>query len=106
MLTNFSKLLFAVCIVGLTAILTLLSFPAQAQGIQKSADGNYFSAQKPTADTVATLESLTKAAAKTGTTFTTTKNEVFPIYQSKTGALYVVRTSKKGTFYRQYMPKG
>ena len=105
MRNKLNQFAFSFCIIVLTMIFTLLAVQASAQGIQKSADGNFFSAQKPTAETVATLESLTKAATKTEATYTTAKDEVFPIYQAKSGALYVVRTSKTGKVYRQYMPK-
>lgn len=35
----------------------------------------------------------------------TIKGVVYPIYKSKKGAFYIVRTSKNGKQYRQYLPK-
>lgn len=82
----------------------LISPSVKAQGIQKDASGNYFAAQS-SANVPTTLETLTKNATKTAATFTTAKGEKFPVYLSKSGAAFVVRTSKKGIVYRQYMPK-
>lgn len=43
-------------------------------------------------------------ATKTRLTYTTAKGEVFPIYLSKKGRAYIVRTSKKtGKEYKQYL---
>lgn len=94
-----------VCLIGLAFILGALSNRVYGQGIQKGVDGNYFQAQKTANTGPATLESLTKGAEKTNATFTTAKGEKFPVYLSKNGSAFVVRTSKKGVVYRQYMPK-
>jgi hypothetical protein len=79
-------------------ILAILFAPAfvGAQSIQKDGSGNYFQAKKEAAsDAPATLESLTKGATKTGATFTTAKGEKFPVWLSKQGADFVVRTYGK-----------
>lgn len=83
--------------------LVLLAQNAKAQSIQRDAQGNYHSTTKVA--TIATFESLTKGSTKTGATFTTAKGEKFPVWLSKNNAAFVVRTSKDGKFYRQYMPK-
>jgi hypothetical protein len=85
--------------------LALLAQSAKAQGIQRDAQGNYHAATREKAATIATFESLTKDATKTGATFTTAKGEKFSVWLSKNKAAFVVRTSKNGTVYRQYMPK-
>lgn len=67
-----------------------------AQSIKQDARGNYYavSAAKDTATTY-------KA---TGKTFTTSKGETFPVYESKNGKLFVIRTSKEtGKQYKQYL---
>lgn len=53
---------------------------------------------------------VTKTASKkatedkqTGQTFTTSKGETYPVYESVNGKLYVIRTSKNGNQYRQYL---
>lgn len=99
-------LIQAVCIVGLAFILSALANPCAGQGIQKDGNGNYFSAKKEAAtDQPATLETLTKNATKSAAWYTTSKGEKFPVWLSKSGAAFVVRTSKAGKVYRQYMPK-
>jgi hypothetical protein len=51
----------------------------------------------------ATVESLTKDATKQPGTFTAKDGQTFPVYLSKSGKLFVVRTSKKtGNPYRSY----
>lgn len=94
-----------VCLMGLAFILGALSNRAYGQGIQKGTDGNYFQAHKAANNGPATLESLTLGAKRTDATFTTAKGERFPVYLSKNGSAFVVRVSKKGVVYRQYMPK-
>ena len=39
----------------------------------------------------------------TGQTYTTSKGEVYPVYESERGKLYVIRTSKSGNEYKQYL---
>lgn len=39
----------------------------------------------------------------TGKTFTTSKGETFPVYISKNGKLFIIRTSKSGNQYRTYL---
>ena len=51
----------------------------------------------------ATKESLTKNSTLTGYTFIATDKKSYPVYQSVNGKLFIVRTSKTGTFYKQYL---
>lgn len=65
-----------------------------SQTVTTDKNGNYI--QSKTVDTA--------NAIPTGKTFTTTKGEIYPVYKTKTGKLYVVRTSKKtGNKYKQYL---
>lgn len=59
--------------------------------IVKDANGNYHQL-KGTADTTAT-----------GKTFTDAKGSLYPVYKSSTGKLFVLRTSKAGNVYKQYL---
>lgn len=78
------------------------SVNAQIQVTAKQdAAGNYKEAQKEKQP--ATLESLTKNAEKTGSTFEDKTGKVFPIYKSATGKLFYVATSKAGNLYRRYI---
>lgn len=76
----------------LTLAILAASLGAMAQTqVKQNSDGNY--------------TSITKAAdQETGKTFTTAKGEVFKVYQSARGKLYIIRKSKKtGTEYKQYL---
>ena len=46
----------------------------------------------------------TEKGKRTAQTYTTTKNETYPIYLSKNGRAYILRTSQKtGKEYKQYL---
>lgn len=65
----------------------------------KDAQGNY--TQIKVAATVASLE---VGATKSGATYTTLEGEKFPVYLSKNGKAFVIRTSEKtGNPYRSYL---
>lgn len=53
--------------------------------------GNYYAAKAASSDTV------------TGKTFTDAKGVTYPVFKSARNAVYVWRTSKKGTKYKQYL---
>jgi hypothetical protein len=74
-------------------IIGCLNLPAQ--NARKDANGNY----------IAITNVRDSSGGKpTGKTFTTAKGEVFPVYESKTGKLYVTRVSKNtGKEYKQYL---
>jgi hypothetical protein len=73
--------------------LMLLGMPGQAQTIVKDAQGNY-SVQKKSAS----------PDKKVGT-FTDEKGNKWPVYESKKGRIYALRTSKSGKEYKQYLDK-
>lgn len=67
-----------------------------SQTVKQDATGNYY-AVKAAKDTTTTYKA-------TGKTFTTSKGETFPVYESKNGKLFVIRTSKAtGNTYKQYL---
>lgn len=80
-------------------IATLSLFLAISTGysqtkVTKDANGNFIAVK------------ATKQASEdkpTGQTYTTSKGETFPVYESVNGKLYVIRTSKNGNQYRQYL---
>ncbi len=105
-------------------LFTLVFFPSflPAQGVTlatKDKTGNYVQAEsKPSKPK--TAADLTKNATATGKTITlkapkdaTTakgskaakpaKGEVLPVYQSKSGRLFYLKTSKSGNQYRSYI---
>ncbi len=75
------------------ALLLLSSFQTvYSQKVTTDKEGNYIAVKgKPQPD---------KA---TGKTFTDSKGNTYPVYLSKNGKLYVIRTSKSGNEYRQYL---
>jgi hypothetical protein len=76
------------------AIILGLSFGLHAQTVTKDAQGNYTAVKAPKID---------EKPTDTGKTFTDTKGNVFPVYVSKNGKLFVIRTSKAGNQYKQYL---
>lgn len=62
--------------------------------VKLDAQGNY----------VTVKDTITVTSAKpTGKTFTDSKGNVYPVMISKNGKLFVVRTSKTGNKYNQYL---
>lgn len=77
-------------------ILTILfaGINSQAQKIKKDEQGNY----------IAVKYVREKAVEKeTKSTYTNTKGEVFKVYESENGKLYIKKTSKAGNEYKQYL---
>lgn len=74
--------------------LSLTMFTVQAQSqVKQDSTGNYYSVTK-----------TKEPARSTGKTFTDSKGVVYPVMQSASGKLYVIRTSKKtGKTYKQYL---
>lgn len=62
--------------------------------IKTDASGNYISVK----DT-----SIVTSAQPTGKTFTDSKGNIYPVMISKNGKLFVIRTSKTGNKYNQYL---
>ena len=74
-------------------LLILSSFQTvYSQKVSTDSKGNYI-AVKATAET----------GKATGKTYTDSKGNVYPVYESKNGKLYVIRTSKTGNQYKQYL---
>jgi len=81
--------------VMLILIVTLFCAGVNAQTIKKTADGNYIQQKRTTSDSV--------GGKVTGSTFTTSKGDVYPIYLSINGKAFVIRVSKNGNKYKQYL---
>lgn len=77
--------------------LALMLFPliTIGQTIKRDSKGNYYSAK-------AIKDS---SQIKTGNTFTDSKGKIWPVYKTKTGRVYALRTSKSGKQYRYYLDK-
>lgn len=76
-----------------TAIL-FVGMNSHAQKVQRDDKGNY----------VAVKYVREKEEDKeTGKTFTDTKGNVFKVYESVSGKLYIRKTSKAGNEYKQYL---
>lgn len=75
------------------AILSFMAYTAFAQEIHR--EGNNFSVEK-----------VLQASTDIQTQYTFTINEtVYPIWITKNGRCYIVRISKSGKEYKQYMKK-
>ena len=85
---------------ALLFLLAMLTCFCQAQTVTTTLQGNV-----RTEVTKAPTESgLTKNAQKDGTTFKTKSGEVYPVWKSAGGKLFVVRVSKKsGMPYKKYI---
>ena len=78
----------------LTVILSL-NFGLNAQTVQKTKEGNYIAVK---------AAETTEKAKDTGKTFTDTKGNVYPVFISAKGKLFVIRISKNtGKEYKQYL---
>ena len=53
--------------------------------------------------TIKSEADMVKGAIKTSQLFTTASGDQYPVYQSATNRLFVVRTSKTGNHYKQYL---
>lgn len=73
-----------------------LYFGASSQTVKQDANGNYI-AVKAANDTTNT------GGKATGKTYTDAKGNVYPVMISKNGKLFVIRTSKAGNQYKQYL---
>lgn len=70
-----------------------LVIAGNSQNVKQTADGNY----------VAISGNNTTEAKDTGKTYTDAKGNKYPVYISKNGKLFVIRTSAKGNKYNQYL---
>lgn len=81
------------------AFLLFASFSASAQNAKRDETGNYtYVAPRPK-----TLADLEKGAEKTKATYKDKDGTVYPVYLSKTGKPFYIRTSKNGNVYRAYL---
>lgn len=71
----------------------IIAVPAKAEEVKR--DGNNFTVTK----TITNSQDV-----KTVYTYTI-KDTVYPIYITKNGRCYIIRTSKNGNEYRQYLSK-
>lgn len=79
----------------LITIIFLAAITSHSQTtIKQDAQGNYIAIRDTT---------TTTSAKPTGNTFTDSKGNVYPVMISKNGKLFVVRTSKTGNKYNQYL---
>ena len=74
--------------------LFIASFYVNGQNVKQDASGNYIAVKTPKDST---------SAKATGKTYTDTKGNVYPVMISKNGKLFIVRISKTGNKYNQYL---
>lgn len=83
---------------SLAAALFIALTSLSAQTIVKDAQGNYKAVK-------AQKDSTKVADISTGNTFTDTNGNTWPVYKTKSGRVYALRTSKSGNTYKQYLDK-
>lgn len=78
-------------------ILIVISTIGYSQTVKQDASGNYVLIKKDSA-------SRKSEATPTGKTFTDGKSKSYPVYKSKTGKLFIIKTSQKtGKTYNYYL---
>lgn len=77
------------------AAFIFLNATGTAQNARIDKDGNYV--------TVSTRDTSKTSYKATGKTFTDSKGKIYPVYISKNGKLFYVRTSKAGNIYHSYL---
>lgn len=75
-------------------ITTITSCHSQTT-VKKDANGNYTAIRSSRSDST--------VAKPTGKTYTDTKGNVYPVYISINNKLYIIRTSRTGNKYKQYL---
>jgi len=78
----------------LFAVILSLNFSLNAQTVQKTKDGNYIAV---------VASKMAEKPKDTGRTFTDAKGNIYPVFISKGGKLFVIRISKAGKEYKQYL---
>lgn len=76
------------------SLLLLASLMGYSQSVRKDSLGNYYAVKMP-------VDSI--GGRNTGKTFMDGKEQQWPVYESKGGKLYVIRVSKSGNQYKQYL---
>ena len=90
-----NQLLITIAIVVM-AILFCFADNVMAQNVKRGADGNFTAISKSNTGS--------ENAKPTSYTYTDTKGEVYPVYESKNGKNFTLKTSKKsGKQYRSYL---
>ncbi len=81
----------------LLILLVAISSIGYSQTVKQDASGNYVLVEKAP-------ESKKSEAISTGKTFTDAKGTKHPVYKSKTGKLFIIKTSQKtGKTYNYYL---
>jgi hypothetical protein len=75
-------------------LLVLINLSCYCQSVRQDANGNFYAVKKTQDST---------DSKPTGKTFTTAKGEVFDVYVSGNGKYYVIRKSRNGNTYKQYL---
>jgi len=75
----------------ISLVILIVSLSCNSQNVKQDASGNYVAVK------------MEQAATNTGKTFTDAKGTTYPVMQSKNGKLFVIRTSKNGNKYNQYL---
>ena len=78
----------------LILLFALLCITGSAQNAKQDANGNY---------TAITTKKAKTKAINTGKTFTDAKGNKYPVYESAKGKIFIIRTSKTGKTYNQYL---
>lgn len=78
----------------LIMLLSICLYSAASAQNAKLVNGNYVAITKAKADTT---------PKATGQTFTDAKGNVYPVYKSVNDKLYIIRTSRNGNQYKQYL---
>ena len=75
------------------AAFILLSLTGHAQNAQQTKDGNY----------IAITQQKDTASKESGKTYTDSKGQVYPVYITPKGKLFVKKISKAGNSYKMYL---
>ena len=75
----------------ISIVILIISLACNAQNVKQDAAGNYVSL------------SVENTARESGKTYTDAKGTTYPVMISKNGKLFVIRTSKAGNKYNQYL---
>lgn len=77
----------------ISLVIICASFVAHSQNVKQDKSGNYYAIGR----------NDSTQAKQTGNTYTDSKGIVYPVYISKKGKLFVIRTSKTGNKYNYYL---
>lgn len=78
----------------LTFIALALSLSTQAQNVKQDSNGNYIAIKQ---------HKEAQQPVPTGHTYTDSKGITYPVYSTTAGKLFIIRTSKAGNQYKQYL---